>query len=52
MFDSQQLSTGIPAAIIGTIGGEVAVIFSAATSSFFDDFVLAHAIPFAAAGCC
>ena len=45
MFDSQQPSTGSPAAIIGTIGGEVAVIFSAATSSFFDDFVLAHAIP-------
>ena len=34
MFDSQQLSTGSPAAITGTIGGEVAIIFSTATNSF------------------
>lgn len=45
MLDSQQLSTGSSAAIAGTTGGEVAVIFSDAANSFSDDIVVPLASP-------
>ena len=35
LFDSLQLSSGTPAAISATFGGEVAVVFFAAARSFF-----------------
>ena len=44
MFVSLQLGTGTPAPIATIIGGDVAVVFSAATCSFFDDSMLAGAL--------
>ena len=44
MFDSLQHNTAGTAASTATIGGKVAVAFIAAAGSFFDDFVLPHAI--------
>ena len=42
MFDSLQFGPGAPAAITATIAGEVAVVLSAAASSFFDDTMLSR----------
>ena len=44
MFDSLQRNIAGTAASTATIGGKVAVAFIAAAISFFDDFVLPHAI--------
>ena len=51
MFDSLQLSTGSPAAITATIGGEVAIVFSAAASYVFDDAMLLVHTCMASADC-
>ena len=45
MIVSLQLDAGAPTAIITTIGSEVAVVVFAAACAFFDDYMLARALP-------
>ena len=52
MFVSPQLSTGSPAAIPATIGDKCRRAFSAASSTYFDKFVLFEGASDTAAGYC
>ena len=45
MFDSLQLGKPRPGRISTAIGGEVSVVVDAAACAFFDDYMLARALP-------